>query len=116
MALPGLSYTLVDVIKRSNAAKKAGSLHLVPFLGAHEGPVPESDLAARLDAHPHEKGILAAMWARMAPFGIDLKINVILDTWQGVGSKGFKCEPFDHDDTFRFMAKLTESTLGVAKF
>lgn len=112
----GLSYTLVDVIKRSNAAKTPGSLHLIPFLGAHEGPLPEADLPARIDAQPHAKGILQAMWGRMAAFGIDLKIKVLLDTWQGTGAKGFKCEPFDHDDTFRFMTKLTESTLGVAKF
>jgi hypothetical protein len=117
VSFSGLSYTLVDAIKRSNAAKTPGSLHLIPFLGAHEGPLPEADLPARLDAQPGPKDILVAMWRRMAPFGIDLKIKVILDTWQGIGAKGFKCEPFDHDDTFRFMSQLTAANLvGDAKF
>ncbi len=51
--------------------------------------------------------ILLSVHGRMRPFGFFAHIKEIFATHQGVGSRGFACEPFDHDAFMRLMTSLT---------
>jgi hypothetical protein len=48
------------------------------------------------------------VYKRMKPFGIFAKIKHIHNVFAGVGSKGFQCEPFDHEDFLQLMTQLTK--------
>jgi peptidoglycan hydrolase-like protein with peptidoglycan-binding domain len=107
----GLSALPVDVreaVLRSNAAKKPGQLMLFPFTAAHEGPLPTDELAARFGSENADStGHMLAVHTRMKPFDIWKNIRVIVNVYQGTGSRGLFFHPFDHDSLFRQMTALT---------
>lgn len=110
----GLSRSAIAIIKRSNKAKTPGSEHLRPILDVNKGSVPDDELKHLVETSPISLAILKSMFSRMERFQIDRKIKVIFDIWTGDGSKGFRCEVFDHNDALRHMEKLTFSWLYPA--
>jgi hypothetical protein len=103
--LPG---DLQETIRRSNAAKQPSKdLILFPFIAGHEGPLSGKALSKAFADHQSAMDILVAVHRRMKPFGIFAKIRIIHNVFQGIGSKGFQCEPFDHENWFLLMTRLT---------
>jgi hypothetical protein len=102
--LPG---DLQEAIRRSNDVKKPGQLILFPFLAEHEGPQSGAELSNRFKSNPSAMAILVAVFGRMNRFGFFSQIKHIYNVFQGVGSKGFQCEPFDHGAFLLTMEALT---------
>jgi hypothetical protein len=109
--LSGLPDDLQKAIRRSNAVKQSGDLMLFPFIGNDEGPLSGKELSKRFADNKSAMDILVAVHRRMTPFGIFDHINIIHNTFQGVGSKGFFCEPFNHDLFLALMTRLTEGKM-----
>jgi hypothetical protein len=108
--LSNLPADIQEVVRRSNAAKKPNELMLFPFIGASEGPLSPAVLSARFGgANAGATAILLALHSRMTPFGIWKNIKIIINVYQGIGSKGVFCEPFDHG---LFLAQMTRLTVG----
>ncbi|HEX2885076.1 hypothetical protein [Vineibacter terrae] len=115
--LPPLSDLPADVqetIRRTNDAKKPDLLLLYPFLAKHEGPLAPKELSARFGGgNAGATDILRALHARMKPFGIWKNIRIIVNVYQGTGSQGLFCEPFDHDAMLKQMTALTTGPATV---
>jgi hypothetical protein len=100
---------LQETIRRSNAVKQATKdLILFPFIAGHEGPLSGKALSKAFADNPSAMATLQAVYKRMKPFGIFAKIKHIHNVFAGVGSKGFQCEPFDHEDFLQLMTQLTK--------
>ena len=99
---------LQQTIRRSNDTKVADTLQLYPFVAKHEGPLSAAALSARFAADPDAMKILADLHARMRPFDLWRHVRIIVNAYQGTGSRGIFCEPFDHDAFLHRMTALTE--------
>lgn len=107
--LSELPLDLQAVVRRSNDAKRPDTLLLFPFLAKHEGQLPAAALSARFGGqNAAATDILKALHLRMTPFGIWKNVRIIVNVYQGTGSKGIFCEPFDHDAFLVQMVALTE--------
>ncbi len=108
--LSDLPEDIQDVVRRSNAAKKVNELMLFPFIGASEGPLPPAVLSARFGgSNAGATAKLLELHSRMKPFGIWKNIKIIINVYQGTGSRGIFCEPFDHS---LFLAQMIRLTTG----
>jgi hypothetical protein len=107
--LATLPTDMQETIRRSNAAKLPNKLMLFPFIAGHEGALPENELSARIadPGNAGSKAKLLELHTRMRPFDIWKNIRIISSIYQGTGSRGIFCEPFDHDAFLRQMFALT---------
>jgi hypothetical protein len=107
---------LQEAIRRSNAAKQpTKDLILFPFIAGHERPFSGKALSKAFADHPSAMKTLVDVHRRMKPFGIFAKINIIHNVFQGVGSRGFQCEPFNHVDWLLLMTRLTDGKPGETR-
>jgi hypothetical protein len=108
--LSDLPDDLQEVIRRSNAGKVANKdLTLFPFVAGHEGPLSGKELSKRFADNKSSMDVLVAVHKRMKPFGIFAHIKHLLNEFTGVGSKGFRCEPHNHD---LFLTRMKQLTVG----
>ncbi len=108
--LSDLPADIQEVVRRSNAAKKPDELMLFPFIGKAEGPLSPAVLSARFGgANASATAKLVELHSRMRPFGIWQNIKIIINVYQGTGSRGIFCEPFNHG---RFLAQMIALTTG----
>lgn len=108
--LSDLPADIQEAVRRSNAAKKPNELMLFPFIGASEGPLSPAVLSARFGgANAASTAKLVELHSRMRPFGIWQNIKIIINVYQGIGSRGIFCEPFNHG---RFLAQMISFTVG----
>src|SRR5262249_6115939 len=80
---------------------------LYPFIAGHEEPLSGKQLSKRFAKETAALDILLAVYRRMKPFGIFQNVKILYNVQQGVGSKGFYCEPFDYA---AFMSQMTGLT------
>jgi len=110
---PPLSDLPADIqaaVRRSNDAKKPNELMLFPFVAAHESSLSAADLSARFGgSNASATAKLLELHTRMKPFDIWKNIRLIINVYQGTGSRGIFCEPFDHN---AFLAQMTSLTTG----
>ena len=104
--LSTLPADLQSVIRTSNAAKKPGDLMLFPFIHNHEGPLAGAELSRRFDAEKSATNVLLAMHRRMTRFALFAHVRLIHNVFTGIGSRGFQCEPLDHEKFVQHMIRL----------
>jgi hypothetical protein len=107
--LSALPPDMQDTIRRTNIAKKPDVLLLFPFIAKHEGTLSGVDLSARFAANPKPTKIMTDLHRRMAPFAIWKNIDIIINVFEGIGSRGIFCEPFDHN---KFLAQMKALARG----
>jgi hypothetical protein len=109
--LSNMPQDIQQVVRASNKAKVPGDLMLFPFIANHETPLPAKELSKRFDTETPARERLIEIHTRMAPFGIFAHIKLLRNSYVGVGSKGFFCEPVDHGALRSLMISLCSPRL-----
>jgi hypothetical protein len=105
-SLATLPEDIQKVVRASNKAKVPADLMLFPFIANHETPLSAKELSKRFDVEVNARERLLAIYTRMLPFGIFAHIKFMRNNYPGTGSKGFFCEPVDHNAFRQLMLSL----------
>jgi hypothetical protein len=103
----GWPKALRDTLERSNAARTGNSDYLMGVIPDGDGRKTLKELSKLLAASPATPTI-RAVYDRMRPFGVWYHIDKIRQIFDGSGSRGFFCEPVNHDSFLRDMKVLTQ--------